>query len=185
MLMNVNEAALLVVDIQEKLVPALFNREVLPARAEWLIGAAVDLGLPIVFTEQYPKGLGPTLPSLLAKAPQAPVAAKVAFSCVAGQCLPESVMGRSQFIVMGVETHVCVLQTVFELLALGKRVFVVTDVTGSRREQDHAVALKRMRDGGAVRVTREMVVFEMLRQAGTDLFKRISKGYLTDDLSPR
>ena len=181
MLMNAKDATLLVIDIQEKLLPVMFNRDVLAACAEWLIGAATDLGLPVVFSEQYPKGLGATLPELLARAPLAPVADKVFFSCVAGQCLPGKSLERPQFIVAGIETHICVLQTVFELLALGKNVFVVTDVTGSRRELDHETALQRMRDAGAVLVTREMVVLEMLRQAGTDIFRTISKRYLVEN----
>ena len=185
MLMGVNNSTLLVIDIQEKLLPALFNKAVLATRAQWLIGAATELGLPVVFTEQYPKGLGHTLPQLLEKAPLSQVVDKVSFSCVAGQRLPGTAMERSQFIVMGVETHICVLQTVLELLECDKDVFIVTDVMGSRREHDHAIGLERMRDEGAKLVTREMVVFEMLRQAGTDLFKLISKRYLVDDTPPR
>ncbi len=181
MLMNLEDATLLVIDAQERLVQALFNKDVLPARLEWLVGAATDVGLPVVFSEQYPKGLGHTLPGILASAPLSAVVEKLHFSCVAGECLPDAAMDRSQFIVTGMETHVCVLQTVLELLALEKNVFVVTDAVGSRYEHDYATALQRMSAAGAILVTREMVIFEMLRQAGTEVFKAVSKRYFTGE----
>lgn len=181
MLIDRNQATLLVVDIQEKLVPAVLDADGLLARVRWLLGVARDLSLPVVFSEQYPQGIGPTDASLLAILPQAPVVEKVHFSCVAGACLPDSLLAKPQVIVCGMETHVCVLQTVLELLAAGKQVFVIADAVSSRGELNHEYGLQRMRDTGAVLVTREMVLFELLRKAATDEFRSMSKRYLVGD----
>jgi nicotinamidase-related amidase len=181
MLINKDDATLLVVDIQEKLVPAVQDASGMVARCRWLIAVAVDLGLPVVFSEQYPQGLGETLPLLSALAPQAAVVEKLHFSCMEGQCLPDSLMSRRQVIVCGMETHVCVLQTVMGLLQEGKQVFVVADAVSSRSLPDRDYGLQRMRDAGAVLVTREMVLFECLRVSGTPLFKQMSKRYLVGD----
>lgn len=178
MLMQRDNATLLVVDIQQKLVPAVIDPDGMLARVRWLLGVAADTGLPVVFSEQYPQGLGHTVPELLAASPSAPVVAKRHFSCVAGQCLPDELMAREQVIVCGMETHVCVLQTVLELLATGKWVFVVADAVASRSAHDLELGLQRMRDAGAVLVSREMVLFELLREAGSDLFRNMSKRYL-------
>jgi hypothetical protein len=100
---------------------------------------------------------------------------KLHFSCVAADCLPDSLLARKQVIVCGMETHVCVLQTVLQLLAQGKQVFVVADAVASRRDSDKQLGLQRMQAAGAVLVSREMVLFEMLGVAGSELFKAMSK----------
>ncbi|NHI01422.1 hydrolase [Oceanimonas sp. MB9] len=181
MLMHPEKAALLVIDIQEKLVPAIHDSNGLAARAGWLIEACQVLGTPTLFTEQYPRGLGHTLPALTALVKQPEVVDKVHFSAVAGGCVPEHWQDRSQIIVCGMETHVCVLQTVLELLQAGKAVFVVADAVGSRSEEDRRLGLERMRSAGAHIVSREMVVFELMQQAGTDTFKAISKQFLVGE----
>ena len=181
MLINKDDATLLVVDIQEKLLPAVLDAAGMLARCEWLVRMAGDVGLPVVFSEQYPQGLGGTVSSLLEAAPQSAIVEKLHFSCVAGQCLPDSLMMRRQVVVCGMETHVCVLQTVMELLAEGKQVFVVADAVSSRGEANRDYGLQRMRDAGAVLVTREMVLFECLRVSGNDLFRRMSKRYLVGE----
>ncbi|MCC4265103.1 hydrolase [Oceanimonas baumannii] len=181
MLMQPEKAALMVIDIQEKLVPAIDQGDTLAARAGWLIQACQILGIPTLFTEQYPRGLGHTLPALTRLTERPEVAKKVHFSAVAGGCLPRHWQDRSQVIVCGMETHVCVLQTVLELLHDGKEVFVVADVVGSRTEENRQLGLARMRDAGAQIVSREMVVFELMQQAGTDTFKTISKQFLVGE----
>ncbi|WP_174874975.1 hydrolase [Vogesella oryzae] len=178
MLIDRNDATLLVVDVQQKLLPAVLDADGMLARCRWLVSAAHDVGLPVVFSEQYPHGLGHTAPALLAAAPAALVVEKLHFSCVAAECLPESLLARSQVVVCGMETHVCVLQTVLELLALGKQVFVVADAVSSRGAANRDYGLQRMRDAGAVLVTREMVLFEALRVSGSDEFRAMSKRYL-------
>jgi len=181
MLMQREHATLLVVDVQEKLAPAVHDADGLLARLQWLVGAVRDTGVPVVFSEQYPKGLGHTVPALRDVAPNARTVEKQHFSCVAGDCLPDSLMQRDQVIVCGMETHVCVLQTVIDLLDEDKEVYVVSDAVSSRREADHQAGLARMRDAGAQLVTREMVLFELLHQAGTDEFKAASKRYLVGE----
>ncbi|ART79781.1 hydrolase [Oceanisphaera avium] len=177
-LIDANNAALLVIDVQEKLAPAMADSDQLSARIQWLIGACEQLSLPILFSEQYPKGLGHTLPTLLAQVASPTVVEKSYFSLVAADCLPTDWQQYQQVIVLGMETHVCVLQTVLELIAQGKQVFVVADAVGSRSEDNHQLGLARMRHGGAEIVTREMVVFELLRHAGHEQFKHISKTFL-------
>ncbi|MCP9758474.1 hydrolase [Aquitalea sp. S1-19] len=181
MLMHKDKATLLVVDIQEKLTPAIAGAQNLIARARWLIAAAHDCALPVVFSEQYPQGLGHTLAELSAAAPDAVHVEKLHFSCVSAGCLPRSLLEREQVIVCGMETHVCVLQTVLGLLQLGKQVFVVADVVGSRADSDKELGLQRMRDAGAVLVSREMVLFEMLEKSGSEQFKAMSKKYLVGE----
>ncbi|AXK38316.1 hydrolase [Crenobacter cavernae] len=178
MLMELERATLLVIDVQEKLVPAVHDADRLVARTRWLLEVAADLGLPTVISEQYPKGLGHTLPTLLDAAPGAQVVDKVHFSCVAGACLPDSLMARDQVIVCGMETHVCVLQTVLELRAAGKDVFVVADAVASRSVTDHELGLARMQGTGAQIVSREMVLFELLKSASHERFRHMSKTYL-------
>ncbi|GGB31762.1 hydrolase [Oceanisphaera marina] len=178
MLMESGKAALMVVDVQEKLLPAINDSEQLNARIQWLISACRTLNTPILFTEQYPRGLGHTVPALTALVEQPQVVEKMHFSVVAANCLPEHWQGYPQIIVCGMETHVCVLQTVLELVKAGKEVFVVADAVGSRTEQNRQLGLERMRDAGAQIVSREMVIFELMHQAGTEQFKTISKQFL-------
>jgi nicotinamidase-related amidase len=178
MLMQLEQATLLVVDIQEKLLPAVTDPAGLTARMRWLLGVAGDLGLPTVFSEQYPKGLGHTVPELKELAPAAQTVEKVHFSCVAADCLPADLLARPQVIVCGMETHVCVLQTVIGLLAHGKQVFVVADAVDGRSQANGELALQRMRDAGAAIVSREMVLFELLQSASHEKFRQMSKSYL-------
>jgi nicotinamidase-related amidase len=178
MLMQLERATLLVVDIQEKLVGAVTDPTGMLARTRWLLGVANDLGLPTLFSEQYPTGLGHTVAELKAAAPHAQTVEKTHFSCVAANCLPQEVFDREQVIVCGMETHVCVLQTVLELRAMNKQVFVVADAVDSRSEANTALGLQRMRDAGAAIVAREMVLFELLHSASHEKFRQMSKTYL-------
>ena len=165
MLIDASRAALLVIDVQEKLIGAVSDPAGTLARTRWLLAATAELGLPTVISEQYPKGLGPTVASLLEAAPQAQVVEKLHFSCVAGECLPASLLAREQVIVCGMETHVCVLQTVLGLIEAGRQVFLVRDAVGSRRAESKETAIARMARHGAEIVTTEMAVFEWLNSA--------------------
>lgn len=178
MLISRNDAALLVIDVQEKLIPAMSAPELTVKRIAWLLGVASELDLPIVISEQYPKGLGHTVPELLALAPQAEVVEKVHFSCVAAQCLPQTLLERKQIILCGIETHVCVLQTALDFVAMGKQVFVVTDAIDCRGKASQEAGIARMRDNGVQLVTREMVAFEAMGAANFEKFRLISKTYL-------
>ncbi|MHC6225252.1 hydrolase [Pseudomonas sp. X10] len=181
MLIDPQQATLLVIDIQEKLIGAVSDPTGTLARARWLLAATAELELPTVISEQYPKGLGPTVAELKAASPAAEVVEKVHFSCVAADCLPAGLMAREQVIVCGMETHVCVLQTVLGLRELGKQVFVVEDACDSRDPLSKAAGIARMRDAGAQIVTREMVLFELLGSASHPLFRHISKTYLVGE----
>lgn len=179
MLIDARNSTLLVVDVQGKLVPAIAGWQALLDHVIWLIRVARKLDVPVLACEQYPQGLGPTHPAVAAELSPGCMASKVHFSAVAGAChgldLPA---GPGQFVVCGMETHVCVLQTAMELLAAGKQVFVVEEAVGSRRDGDKALALARMRDGGASIVSREMVAFEWLRRSDSDVFREVSKAFL-------
>lgn len=179
MLIDANTSTLLVVDVQERLLPAIDDWQRVLDNVIWLVRVARRVGVPMMATEQYPKGLGHTHPDLLAELPPGVMAEKMHFSCVGAQCLDTGLLAlRRQVVVCGMETHVCVLQTVIDLRLGGHEVFVVADAVGSRREADKALAPQRMRDEGARIVSREMVAFEWLRMAGTPLFREISREYL-------
>jgi nicotinamidase-related amidase len=178
-LIRADQSALLVIDLQARLLPHIHDWQRVLGHADWLVQVAQRLGVPVAATEQYPKGIGPTHPDLAARLPAGATAEKLHFSCVAGNCLPGLPgMDRPQVVVCGTEAHVCVLQTVLELAAAGKQVFVVAEAVGSRDPEHKALALERMRAHGIQIVCREMVAFEWLGQAGTDVFRDISKQFL-------
>ncbi len=179
MLIDARNSALLVVDVQGKLVPAIAGWQAVLENIVWLIRVARRLDLPVLACEQYPQGLGPTHPVVAAELPAGSVASKLHFSAVAGACHGfDQAGGSRQIVVCGMETHVCVLQTVIELLGSGRQVFVVEEAVGSRRDTDKALALARMRDAGAAIVSREMVAFEWLRKADSEAFRDISRNFL-------
>jgi nicotinamidase-related amidase len=178
MLIDAERSALLVIDLQAKMVPVLAEHEDLVANIVWLIRIAQKIGVPVAATEQYPKGLGPIVPKVRKLIPSSAIAAKTRFSAVAAECLTKLPgHDRAQVVVVGAEAHVCLLQTSLELLEDGKEVYVVADAVGSRNPGDRDVALTRMRDEGIRVVTREMVVFEWLGEAATPLFREISQEF--------
>lgn len=179
MLMNARDSALLVVDVQERLLPHIHDWQRLLENVEWLVRVAQKTGVPVMATEQYPKGIGHTHAEIAALLPAGSVGEKMHFSCVAGRCL-NALPGheRRQMVVCGIESHVCVLQTVLDLRQHGKEVYVVDDSVGSRNPADKALALERMRGSGAVVVSREMVAFEWLHEAGTPLFREVSRQFI-------
>ncbi|MCK9387738.1 MAG: isochorismatase family protein [Sulfuritalea sp.] len=179
MLIDARNSVLLVVDVQGKLVPAIAGWQTLLDQVIWLIRVARRLEIPVLACEQYPQGLGPTHPAVAAELPTGCVAGKLHFSAVAGGCHGiDQAGGSAQYVVCGMETHVCVLQTVMELLAGGKQVFVVEEAVGSRRDSDKTLALARMRDAGASIVSREMVAFEWLRRSDSEVFREVSRAFL-------
>jgi len=179
MLIDARDSALLVVDVQGRLVPAIAGWQALLDHVIWLIRVARRMEIPVLACEQYPQGLGPTHPEVAAELPAGCIASKLHFSAVAGACHGfDRAGGPAQLVVCGMETHVCVMQTVMELLASGRKVFVVEEAVGSRRDSDKALALARMREAGAAIVSREMVAFEWLRKADSDLFRDISRNFL-------
>lgn len=179
MLIKAEESALLVVDLQGKLLTLVQDWQRILDNAIWLVRVAQKIGVPVMATEQYPKGLGRTHPDLAALFPDGALAEKNHFSCVAAGCLPGLAGAeRKQVVVCGIESHVCVMQTVLDLAASGKEVFVVADAVSSRSAEDKHFALERMRQAGVRIVTREMVAFEWLHVAGTELFREVSRNFL-------
>ena len=174
-LMSSGDTTLLVVDVQEKLVPLIVGNH----RVVWNIGRLLDganlLGVNATATEQYPKGLGATV---------APIAErlehrddKLTFSCGGCAGLVEELGQRpdDRLLVVGIETHVCVQQTVLDLMSEGRRVYVAVDAVGSRTALDHDTALGRMDSAGATLTTTEAVLFEWCRTADAPQFKQISR----------
>lgn len=170
-------AGLLVVDIQERLLPAMCERERVLREAARLVQGAVALRLPVFVTEQSRKGIGPTVPELASLVPGFAPREKLAFSALGDTGLLDELAGRQvdSVVLCGIEAHVCVCQTALELLATGHRVFVVADATSSRTPENWRAGRERMRDAGAVLVSTEMILFELLRRAGTEEFKAILK----------
>ena len=180
MLIHPDKSCLLVIDIQERMLPVIHNGEQVVDNCEWLIKIANRLEVPVLATEQYPRGLGRTLPRLSSLLPEENIMEKIHFSAMSD---PEpnrriNAGQHNQVILVGMETHVCVLQTAIELKQQAREVYVVEDCVSSRTPEDKAAALARFRQCGIQVVTREMVAFEWLRRAGTDTFREISREYL-------
>lgn len=164
------------VDIQERLLPHIHGNQELTRRAATLIRGLRVLDVPIVVTEQYTKGLGTTVPEIATALGIYEPIEKMTFSCCGNPDVEAAVLGnnRHHVIVFGIEAHVCVQQTVLDLLSQGQKVVVIQDCVSSRSENDARVAIERMRHAGAVISTMESVLFELLRTSGTQEFKSIS-----------
>jgi nicotinamidase-related amidase len=177
MLMAAEAAQVLLVDVQERLLPAMANAEEVAANAALVLHAAQALGVPVTVSEQYPQGLGPTVPALRQAAGGDEPFAKIEFSCLKNAAIAERLrgLGRRQLVVAGVEAHVCVLQSVIDARDEGFEVFVVADATGSRKPESRERALARMAAAGAQVVTAEMAVFEWLERADSPRFRELSK----------
>lgn len=174
-LLSRRNARLLIVDVQEKLIPAIPVADQLLANCRKLIEGATALEIPIHGTEQYPRGLGKTVPTLAESLGELPE--KVRFSCaevLGWQPSAADPDSRDQIIVAGIEAHVCVQQTVLDLLVLGFRVYVPADAIASRKKLDWKTALGRMSTHGAIITTTESILFECCETAGTPEFKTIS-----------
>jgi nicotinamidase-related amidase len=166
---------LLMVDVQEKLLPAMFESQRVVQNCERLLKGSAILRLPIFVTEQYRKGLGPTVPQLAGAINGFAPMEKMAFSaCGAANLLPGlKSKNVSDVLLCGIEAHVCVSQTCLDLLDHGFRVFVAADATSSRTAQNHQTGLDRMRNSGAIMVSTEMALLELLESAGNSEFKSI------------
>jgi nicotinamidase-related amidase len=175
MLLERAKSLLLLVDMQERLLPAMADATNVSTRCGVLLSGAQALGVPVLASEQYPKGLGATIPELAALAPKR--LEKMEFSGYANSAIKDELTraGRSQIVLAGIEAHVCVLQTGLELIAAGFQVFVATDAVASRRPESREVALHRLYRAGAVLINVEMALFEWLRSASAPEFRTISQ----------
>lgn len=166
--------ALLLVDLQEKLLPAIAGSDALVASAEVALRGALELGLPVVATTQYARGLGATHPGIAALLPAPPID-KTSFGCFGSDETAAAVRatGRRQILLAGVEAHICVMQTCLGAVEAGYEVHVIEDATGSRLERNRELGLRRMERAGATISSVEMALYELLGRAGTPAFKKL------------
>ena len=170
---------LCVVDIQERLLPAIPAAQKVVAMAARLADAAALLGVRRVLTEQYPKGLGATPSDLASKLP--PAVTKMAFSCCGCEAFTATIAADIESVLLcGLETHVCIQQTALDLLARGLTVFIAVDAVGSRHTVDHEIALRRLESSGAILTTSEAALFEWCRSAEHPQFQAVRKLVLAD-----
>jgi len=172
-----DKSALLVIDIQERILPVIYESERVMENTLKLINGFKILNAPIFFTEQYPKGLGPTEKRINSALENIEAISKMSFSCYGAGNLFNDLKekGVKQVAVCGIESHVCVMQTVLDLIENDFRVHVAADAVSSRRKFDYEIALKRMENNCAEITLTESILFEMLNVCGTDEFKAISK----------
>ncbi|NLJ76355.1 MAG: hydrolase [Peptococcaceae bacterium] len=169
-----DETVLLIIDIQERLASAMKFREQVISKSNALIGTAAYLGIPIMVTEQYPKGLGKTVPEISSNIPDALTFEKTTFSgCTEEVAGVLKQLGKRKIIVTGMETHVCVLQTVRDLLAGGYQVFVVGDAVCSRTKENYLNGITLMSQMGAVMINTETVFFDLIKKANTTEFREL------------
>lgn len=173
-LMSRDDAALAVIDVQQKLIPIIPDHQRIVWNIRRLIDGAKLLGLPILATEHYPKGLGGTVPELAQHLKDVP--AKATFSSCGsdGFCGQLVAADTPKVLLVGIESHVCVLQSALDLMANGYRVYVAVDAIGSRYAIDHETALRRMELSGVTLITTETALFEWCRDSGAPEFKQIS-----------
>ncbi len=177
-LLQAEDCAVMVIDIQEKLFAVMDERfrSMLIRNSRILVETAQTLDMPILVTEQYTKGMGGTIPEIGEHVRDLPRYEKIYFSCYRDPAIRErtDALARKTMIVAGIETHVCVFQTVIDLLMAGYRVVVAGDAVSSRRELDREEAIEEMRSAGALIYSSEMIAFMLLEKAGTPQFKRLA-----------
>ena len=176
LLINRDESALLVVDVQEKLLPHVQDGERMVWQIARMIRGANLMNVPVLATEQYPKGLGPTTPEIKSLLPE-PIPEKLMFSCRECREVSDFLNEKNiqNLVLVGIETHVCVLQTAFDFMSMGWNVFLAVDGVSSRFASDREMAIRRMENSGVVLTTVESLLFEWCEKAGSDEFKQISK----------
>ncbi|MBP2314460.1 hydrolase [Azospirillum soli] len=177
MLLSAERSALVIVDVQERLMPAVVEPDRVLRNIDVLLKAAGELKVPVLVSEQYPKGLGPTVAPVRNALPPDSVVEKITFSSAGAPAFMDRLvgLGRKQIVLLGAETHVCVLQTALAVAAADFDVFLVADACSSRTEANIELAIARMRANGIEIVSTEMVVFEWMERAGTPSFKIISQ----------
>jgi nicotinamidase-related amidase len=174
--LRIRDSVLAVIDIQEKLLPRIRDKERVLSNSQLLIRLANVLGLPVVVSTQYAKGLGPTVPSILSLLPDARPVDKLEFGCFGNGefCSAISLLaGRNTLLLCGIEAHICVMQTALGALSQGLQVHVAADAVGSRTELNWKLGLDRMRDAGCVLSSAEMMLYELLGKSGSPAFKEM------------
>jgi nicotinamidase-related amidase len=176
-LLKAEITCLLIIDIQKRILPVIKDYELVVENTLKLIKGFKAIGLQIYFTEQYPKGLGPTEDQIVNELEGIKPIEKMTFSCSgAGELFNIfNTKRHSQIVVCGIESHVCVQQTVLDLIENGFQVNLAADAVSSRKEKDYNIAISRMRYHGAEVTTTESILFELLNICGTEVFKQVSK----------
>lgn len=171
------KTVLLIIDVQDRLYKAMHDKEAVAERLEKLIQGARTLGIPVIATEQYPRGIGPTIPKIAKALEGVPIISKLHFSCCGDPVFSDAfrALGRRQVVIAGIECHVCVYQTAMDLLDGGWEVQIVADGVSSRTAWNRDIGLQRLRDEGAKITSTEIVLFELLKTAGAEKFKEISQ----------
>ena len=175
-MLSTETTVLLIIDMQEKLTRVMTDKESLVVNLQKLIKGAKVLGLPLLLTEQYPQGLGATIPEVINLLPETKPLAKMSFNCCDDLNFLEKLksLKRKQVLVTGIESHVCVYQTASALLGLGYEVQVVADCVCSRAKENNSIAIEMMRDMGVSITSTEIALFELLKTAENKNFKDIS-----------
>jgi len=175
--LSADDSVLVIVDVQERLAAAMRQRDSVITNTLPLLEIARIKGMPVLLSEQYPKGLGPTVPELEGAAGGDGAVQKITFSCMGTGEFEKRLeqFGRKKVVLAGMETHVCVLMTAIDMLEHDFHVHVVADAVCSRTEENRLLALENLRDAGAVITNTETVLFQLLEKAGTEEFRIISK----------
>jgi len=175
-LLSPENTVLVAIDFQERLFPAMHDKEKLLKQVIKLIQGAIVLEIPVILTEQYPQGLGPTLPEIAGLLPGITPIEKTCFNCCDAPAFRDSLdaTGRKQVLICGIEAHICVYQTTVSLYQAGYEVQVVTDCVSSRDPENKKVSLYKMGYAGISPTTMETALFELLKEASGDKFKQIS-----------
>ncbi len=175
-LLDAQDSVLLIVDVQERLATVMKERDRVVKNCQHLIELAKMIKLPVVVTEQYPKGLGRTVPEIQSVLTEYQPIEKIAFNCCGEPAFVSEIrkLSRKKVIVTGMETHICVLQTTTGLLQDGFLPHVVSDAVCSRTDENRQTGIEYMRDAGAVITCTETALFQLLKVAGTEEFKKIS-----------
>jgi len=175
--LDADQCALIVIDIQEKLLPPIFERERLVRNSQLLIRAARILKIPTLLSTQYAKGLGPTVPAIASLLPDTDAIDKTLFSCFASDVFCSVIEGlpsqRNTLLLCGMESHICVMQTALGALRAGHLVHVASDAVSSRTEWNWKVGLDRMRSAGAIISSTEMMIYELMRSSSSAAFKEL------------
>jgi len=177
MRLNPKQAVLLIIDMQERFVPVIHDYQSILIAVQKMIRGAQVLDVPILLTEQYPKGLGATVPEIRPLIPDVKAIEKLSFSCCGSSDFLAQLkqLNRQQILVCGIETHVCVYQSCSDLQKLGYEIHLLQDCVSSRKPNDRLFALQKLQTMGVSLTGVEMALFEMLQVAGTPVFKEISR----------
>ena len=174
-MLRADDTVLAVVDVQGKLAQMMYNKQSLFANLQKIIKGARTLGIPVLWAEQNPEGLGRTVPEIADLLSGCQPISKLSFSCCGSDPFVRALrdLGRKQVVIAGIEAHVCVFQTGVDLLDMGFEVHVVADAVSSRTVENRQVGLERVREAGASVTSTEMALFEILKVAGGDKFREI------------